>query len=332
MRTPAFWFAERGALAQSLRPAGFLYGACAMRRMARAGARMTAPVVTIGNFVAGGAGKTPAAIALARLLIARGETPAFLSRGYGGATAAPVRVIDQSAAQVGDEPILLARVAPTFVGRDRAAAAALAIDSARPSVLVLDDGLQSRRVEPDVALAIVDGETGLGNGLCIPAGPLRAPLAAQLRHVDAVIVVGAGAAGDRFGDEARRAKIPVFRARLDPDESARKFFGRKVVAFAGIARPEKFFATLDSLGAAVVDRRAFADHNRYSERDIAALQACARARNAALVTTEKDFVRLPALAQPHPAPEPVPIRLTFEPALEAFVLERLADKRRGSSA
>ncbi len=328
MRTPAFWFAERGALAQTLRPAGFLYGACAARTMARAGARMTAPVITIGNFVMGGAGKTPAAIALARLLIARGEAPVFLSRGYGGATIAPARVADQSAAQVGDEPILLARVAPTFVGRDRAAVAALAIESARPSVLLLDDGLQSRRIEPDVALAIVDGETGVGNGLCIPAGPLRAPLAAQLRHVDAAIVVGAGSAGERFGDDARRAKIPVFHARIDPDEPALKFRGRKVVAFAGIARPEKFFATLDGLGAAMVDRRAFADHNRYRPKDIAELQASARAKNAALVTTEKDFVRLPEFAQSRPAPEAVPIRLTFEAALEAFVLQRLADKRR----
>src|SRR5208283_4813921 len=177
-----FWAARKpGALARLLQPVGALYGAVAARRMRRPGARVGAPVVCVGNFVAGGAGKTPTALELARLLISDGRRVAFLSRGYGGARRAEPLQVDptlHSAAIVGDEPLLLARVAPCWVGPDRVRSARMAVE-AGADVLVLDDGLQNPALEKTLAFAVVDGEAGFGNGLCVPAGPLRAPLAAQ---------------------------------------------------------------------------------------------------------------------------------------------------------
>lgn len=323
MRAPAFWLApDPTALARLLQPFGALYGAIAARRMRRRGARPGAPVILVGNFTAGGAGKTPVALAVARLLIAQGERPAFVSRGYGGAAAhsAPLRVAGQGWADVGDEPLLLAQAAPTFVGADRAAAAALAVDEAGPSVLVLDDGLQSRQVEPDLALAVVDGATGVGNGLCLPAGPLRAPLAGQLRHVQAIVIVGAGAPGDALAAQAQTAGVRILRAKIEPDERARALAGQDVVAFAGIGLPDKFFCMLEDLGARIVARRAFPDHFPYSAADIAELSALAREQNARLVTTQKDAVRLPALPDGADMPLAIPVRLVFEDEIAAAAL------------
>ncbi len=323
MKAPAFWQAERSALAQLLRPAGLVCGAIAARRMARPGFRAEIPVVTVGNLVAGGAGKTPAAIAIARMLIEAGATPAFLSRGYGGSASqgAPMRVADQSATVVGDEPLLLARIAPTFVGADRAAAAHAACETAKASVLVLDDGLQSRRVEPDLALAVVDGESGIGNGLCIPAGPLRAPLREQLRHVHAIVIVGAGAAGEAVGAFARMAGVAAFSATIEPEAQARGLAGENIVAFAGIGRPEKFFATLEEIGARVVARRSFADHHVYDPQEIDALRALAKRDNARLVTTEKDLARLADAMREGIAA--VPVRMNFDAGFGDFLLASL---------
>lgn len=322
LKAPAFWFvAPPTRAARALAPVGALYGALAARRMARPGARVAAKVVTIGNFVAGGAGKTPCALALARLIGADGL--AFLARGYGGrAGAGPLRVAAPDATLYGDEPVLLSETAPTYVGADRVSAARHAIaDGAR--VLVLDDGLQSRRVEPDLALAVVDGATGAGNGLCLPAGPLRAPLSDQLRHVDALIVVGAGAAGDRV---VAAARVPVFRGRLEPRASACTLAGKKVVAVAGLGRPEKFFATLEEIGADIVGRHAFADHRRYTRREAETIAREAAAAGATVVTTRKDFVRWPEGAA---RPFVVEVDLAFEEeaAVRDFVMRRLSAGR-----
>ncbi len=332
MRAPAFWLAPRPtAVARLLRPVGAIVGAIVARGMRRPGARPGAPVIVIGNFVAGGAGKTPVALALARLLAAQGERPAFVSRGYGGRAArgGPLRVAGQDADTVGDEPLLLARAAPTFVGLDRAAAAALAVDEVGPTVLVLDDGLQSRQVEPDLAIAVVDGATGLGNGLCLPAGPLRAPLDAQLPHIQAAVVVGAGEAGEAVAAEAARAGVKILRAKIEPDESARALAGQNVVAFAGIGLPDKFFRTLEAIGARIVERRAFPDHYFYRTADIEELAGLARENNARLVTTQKDAVRLPPLPEGAQAPLAIPVRLAFEDegAAVALVTAALARAR-----
>ena len=297
MRAPRFWFKPRPTLlARLAQPVGFAYGQTTARRMRERGERAGAPVICVGNFVAGGAGKTPAALALARMLIGEGRRVAFLTRGYGGAERVEPLLVDpnvHNAAMVGDEPLLLARVAPAWVGPDRARSARAAIE-AGANALVLDDGLQNPGLAKDLAFAVVDGETGFGNGLCVPAGPLRAPLAAQLPFVKALIVLGI--------EDAAAARIaalapgkPIIRASLEPDAlAAAPLIGREVVAFAGIARPEKFYATLRRVGAQIVMTRDFADHHPYMAHEIEALIEQAGDRGALLATTEKDLVRLGA--------------------------------------
>jgi tetraacyldisaccharide 4'-kinase len=297
MRAPSGWRRSRpGPLAWALSPLGFLYGAATARRMARPGVSVGVPVLCVGNFTVGGAGKTPTAMALARMLRVAGERPAFLSRGYGGERrAASVRVgpIADSARRVGDEPLLLARVAPCYVGPDRVASAKLAIEDGA-SVLVMDDGLQNPSLEKTLTIAVVDGEAPFGNGLCLPAGPLRAPVAAQTPFVDALVMIG--------GDEAAAVAVaarapgkPLFRARLKADAiAASQLIGRPVLAFAGIANPDKFFATLEGIGAQVAERDVFPDHWLFRPREIERLVARAARRGLTPVCTEKDFVRLPA--------------------------------------
>ncbi len=311
MRAPGFWESRKPtALARLLQPAGALYGSIAARRMLKPGARAGVPVICVGNFVVGGAGKTPTALALARMLIADGRHVAFLSRGYGGARRAePVQVdpARHDAAAVGDEPLLLARVAPCWVGADRVASAGRAID-AGAEVLLLDDGLQNPALVKDLAFAVVDGQTGFGNGLCLPAGPLRAPLALQAPLVGALVMVGGDEAAQRTISAAVPGR-PVFAASLEPDAlAAASLIGREVVAFAGIARPEKFYATLRRVGAQVVMTRDFPDHHAFTPREIAALMEEAARRRAILATTEKDAARLGAKAARAVAALPVTLR------------------------
>jgi tetraacyldisaccharide 4'-kinase len=293
MRDPAFWWAERSVAATVLAPAGACYGAIAARRMAQAGRTAPVPVVCVGNFTVGGAGKTPAAIALARLLLAAGHRPFFLSRGYGGRLAGPLRLEHQHADEVGDEPLLLARSAPTVVARDRPAGAMLAADGGA-DVIVMDDGLQNPSLAKDFAIAVVDGRRGIGNGEVFPAGPLRAPLAAQLDHVDAVLLVGAaGRAADRAVTAVQKRGLRVFHGELRPDPAAvAALAGKPVLAFAGIADPGKFFATLEACGIPAAARIPFPDHHRYTGAETAALIARARRDGLTLVTTEKDMVRM----------------------------------------
>ena len=212
----------------------------------RNGVSAGVPVVCIGNPTVGGAGKTPAALTVARMLAADGETPVFLTRGYGGRLAGPVRVdpLQHRAADVGDEPLLLARAHATVVARDRVARARRRRWRRAPSVIVMDDGFQNPSLAKDFSVLVVDGRRGIGNGRTIPAGPLRAPLGAQLDRAQALIVVGEGAAASVM-DEARKRALPVFGARLAPDAAfIASLAGKRVLAFAGIGDPEKFFATL----------------------------------------------------------------------------------------
>ncbi|MEA2757996.1 MAG: tetraacyldisaccharide 4-kinase [Methylobacteriaceae bacterium] len=305
-RTPDFWWESRPTFpARLLKPLGDTYGAETAGRMRRRGVAFEIPVITVGAFALGGPGKTPAVEALVGLLIAVGERPAILSRGYGSAAAkqrAPtfVNVSKHSARDVGDEPLLLTRTAPVIVGTDRVEAGWLARRAMNPSVLVLDDGLQSRQIEPDLAIAVVDGEAGIGNGLCAPAGPLRAPMAAQIRHVDAVVVVGPGERGAEIARLAMNSRKRVLTARLIPRSGeAERFAGKPVVAFAGIGRPQKFFAMLQQMGADLRVRHSFADHHMYTRSELAKLQASAHRYGAHLVTTEKDLARL-QIQPPHP--------------------------------
>jgi tetraacyldisaccharide 4'-kinase len=330
VRTPAFWAIDPpNALARALRPLGAVYGALAARRMAQPGLRVGAPVICVGNFVVGGAGKTPAAIALAKLLAGMGEKVAFLSRGYGGAGGgAPIAVdpVRHNAAEVGDEPLLLARVAPTFVAHDRPRAAKAAIDGGA-SVLVLDDGLQNPSLAKDFSIAMVDGGYGFGNGLCLPAGPLRAPIAAQAPHVSLAVVVDRAAT---FGLSEALAGKPVAAARFVPDEAiAARLNGQNVLAFAGIGRPAKFFATLIALGARLAAARGFPDHHRYTMSELEPLFAEAAAKDLIVVTTEKDFVRLPADYARRSVALPIALRFDDEPLVAQLIVEAVARRRAG---
>lgn len=333
MRAPAFWWLPTPSLlAHLLRPASLLYGAVAARRMARAGERAPVPVICIGNFTAGGAGKTPTALALAQMLTAMGERPAFLSRGYGGRIAGPIRVSPKhGAAEVGDEPLLLARIAPAIVSRDRPAGARLAVEDGA-SVIIMDDGLQNPSLAKDLALAVVDGATGFGNGLPLPAGPLRAPIEAQWPKVGAVLVIGNGAAGDAVARSAKSRGKPVLRGRLTPDPvAAARLAGRSVLAFAGIGRPQKFFDTVRACGALVEVERAFADHHPFSATDLASLNDEAARRGLLLVTTEKDAARLGASDFANNALAlPVRLHVEDEENLRGLVAAALARARQSA--
>jgi tetraacyldisaccharide 4'-kinase len=255
--------------------------------------RSRLPVICIGNFTAGGGGKTPTAIAIAALLAELGARPAFLTRGYGGASKGPVLVAKgQSAEEVGDEPLLLAEVAPTVVSADRPAGAN-AIEATGATIIVMDDGFQNPSLAKDLSLVVVDATVGLGNGLIMPAGPLRAPLAAQISRADALVVIGDGGKATSLIKAFESQAKPVLKARIVSRQDRRWLGVLPVIGFAGIARPEKFFATLRDNGARLIDARSYPDHYRYSEQQARSMLKEAKDYNAMLVTTEKDFVRLP---------------------------------------
>jgi tetraacyldisaccharide 4'-kinase len=282
-------------LASALAPFGALYGRIAEKRFAQgAPYRSRLPVICIGNFTAGGSGKTPTAIAVAKLLAELGAKPAFLTRGYGGTIEGPQFIKKgQSAEEVGDEPLLLAEIAPTMVSVDRPAGAK-AIEASDASVIVMDDGFQNPSLAKDLSLVVVDAESGIGNGLVMPAGPLRAPLEAQMTRADALIVIGDGGRAAPLIAAFAAQNKPVLKARMVPRQDKRWLLVLPVIGFAGIARPEKFFATLRNNGARLIDQRSYPDHYRYSERQARSLLREAKDYNAMLVTTEKDWVRLPA--------------------------------------
>jgi len=333
MCDPAFWWADRSPAATLLAPVGTLYGAIAARRMVRPGRKAPVPVICVGNFTLGGAGKTPTSIALAQLLLESGHYPFFLSRGYGGRVAGPVQVEHQRAFEVGDEPLLLRRIAPTIVAHDRPAGArAAAIAGA--DAIVMDDGLQNPSVEKDLAIAVIDGRRGIGNGRIFPAGPLRAPLEAQLDHIDAVLVVGSvGRAAERVIDVTQRRGLPVLHGELRPAlDAVAALAGKPVLAFAGIADPDKFFATLEAHGIPTVIRKSFPDHHRYAVDEMAALVACAQRESLTLVTTEKDMVRLrgePGAADLIARSTVLPVMLAFRDtsAVEAMLHDVIGSKR-----
>jgi tetraacyldisaccharide 4'-kinase len=315
MREPAFWWRKAGLAAGLLAPLAALYGAITARRMAKAGVRAGLPVLCVGNFTLGGAGKTPAVMWLAKLLQAAGERPFCLSRGYGGSAEGPTHVHAQSdsAARVGDEALLLARMASTVVSRDRVAGA-VAARIAGASVVVMDDGLQNASLAKDFTIAVVDGRRGIGNACVFPAGPLRAPLAAQLARCDALLIMGeAGGARDVVAATGTR---PIFHGRLVPDPVAIVALKNKnVLAFAGIGDPKKFFDTLTQAGVAVAQRKAFADHHRLTAKEAAELTMQAEHGGLTLVTTEKDHARMagePALAAFTASTQVLPVTLVVD--------------------
>jgi tetraacyldisaccharide 4'-kinase len=309
MHPPAFWRYGGGRLLPALLwPASQLVTAATARRVARAGWHAPVPVICCGNAGVGGAGKTTLALDLAQRLCAMGRQPHVLSRGHGGSARGPLRVDPSAhtAALVGDEPLLLAQVAPCWVGADRAATARLAVQ-AGAGALIMDDGLQNPTLHKDCALLVIDGAAGFGNGRVLPAGPLREPVGSAASRCQAAVLIGtddAGACGDL------PPGLAVLRADLVPGAGIAALRDRRVVAFAGIGRPEKFFSMLARAGVEVAARAAFPDHHPFSPGELARLRADAVRQNATLVTTPKDFARIPLAARD--AILPVGVELAWE--------------------
>jgi tetraacyldisaccharide 4'-kinase len=298
MRAPAFWSNppdRPGWQARALAPLGALYAAATRARVGRAGWAPPVPVVCVGNLNAGGTGKTPTVIALAGLLADRGLAVHVVSRGHGGSLTGPVRVDERRhiAAQVGDEPLLIAAFVPVWVARDRAAGVRAAA-RAGAGVVLFDDGFQDPAVVKAASLVVVDAEVGFGNGRCIPAGPLREPVSAGLARAQAVLAIGDGAAqaGFRARWGGALAGVPLFAGHLAPLATGMPWAGLRALAFAGIGRPQKFFDTLAAQGVQIVRALPLDDHQPLSPALFTRLEAEARGLGAQLVTTEKDAVRL----------------------------------------
>jgi tetraacyldisaccharide 4'-kinase len=318
-----------------LTPLGVIYGLVAGHRLQRQGFDAGIPVLCVGNYHVGGAGKTPTVLALTMVLRDLGETPVVLSRGYGGRLHGPVLVDPgrHAADDVGDEPLMLAPTVAVVVARDRVAGVALA-RSQGASVILMDDGFQNPAIAKDASLIVIDGARGLGNARVFPAGPLRAPLLPQLDRTDALIVVGDGSAAEAVSASIAAQGKPVLSAHIRAnDASVATLAGKRVLAFAGIGDPARFFRTLRGCGIDIVLERAFADHHRFSQGEIETLIAEAKREALTAVTTEKDLARLRMAGEglPNWARDIVPFAVTLEfddvTRLRKFVSERIFQAR-----
>lgn len=300
IKAPEFWYNAKSGrdrfIVAALSPLSRIYDAVVRHRFdMHYPIPLLRPVICVGNLVAGGAGKTPVVQALLPLLFDLGYNPHILSRGYGGEEEGPLQVAPgrDTYEDVGDEALLHAQAAPAWVSRNRAAGAQAAIDTGATAVL-MDDGFQNPSLYKNFSLLVFDGASGIGNGKVMPAGPLRESMAFGLSRADAVLILGEDKCGVRK-DIEKRSAVPIFTAHLRPAKDNPDVFGKQVFAFAGIGRPEKFRDTLVQAGAVVEGWASFPDHYPYSEEDLGDIIAAAKVKNAPVITTAKDYTRLPSV-------------------------------------
>jgi len=293
MQAPGFWqFGRNRWWSRVLCPLAGLYGKITTDRAQRPPRwKAPVPVICIGNLTMGGAGKTPTSIALAQFFKAQGKNPIFLTRGFGGHMKGPLMVGAHGTHDVGDEPLLLKEIAQVCVSRDRVGGAKLCVQKGA-DVIIMDDGFQNPDLHKDLSLLVVDGGYGHGNERVFPAGPLRETLKNGLARADGVVLIGKDETGALARVAALRSDLPVIEARIEPIPRD-DLQGRKVIAFAGIGRPEKFFTTLREMGCDLVETIPFPDHHPFVKDDIRPLCDKAKRMGARLLTTRKDLMRVP---------------------------------------